>query len=197
MAPAYLYLTDKSKANASKIIPLSSRGGTQDDAMVALQQLGLLADAQDHGTLYNGAIMVFEDTWKYLASINPTPYGDLPAAGMRIRREDWKRTLLQGAEQSKATWMWAYECTTPKVLANGQIKVATRNMETRNTLKQSCELLIAADGPESRIRANMKPHDMKISHDRINFGHSTGLKRMVYKYGMAAIRFVVVTMAKK
>ena len=84
--------------------------------------------------------------------------------------------------------MWAYECTTSRVLANGQIEVTTRKIETRNTLKQTCEPLITADWPKRRIRASMRPHDMKISHDRVNFGHSTGLKQKVCKHGMAAIR---------
>lgn len=29
-------------------------------------------------------MLAFGDTWKYLASINPTSYGDLAAAGMHI-----------------------------------------------------------------------------------------------------------------
>lgn len=69
---------------------LTFNGGNQDEGLVALQQLGLLDDIRAHSTLNSGAIRVWSDNWKELASINPKPYGDLPAAAMRISRQDLK-----------------------------------------------------------------------------------------------------------
>ncbi|KAK9427667.1 hypothetical protein V1505DRAFT_379388 [Lipomyces doorenjongii] len=140
---------------------LTLNGGNQDEGLVALQQLGLLDDIRAHSTLNSGAIRVWGDNWKELASINPKPYGDLPAATMRIQRQDLKRILVENAEKANATWRWTCTCTSAERLSSGQIRVTISDAEAGSTLTQDCDLLIAADGANSRIRASFRPHDMK------------------------------------
>ncbi|KAF8847049.1 putative monooxygenase [Acephala macrosclerotiorum] len=149
---------------------LSLSGGNVDEGLVALQQLGLLDDIRVHATLNSGAIWVWADNWKLLASINPEPYGDLPATTMRITRSDLKRILLEKAEKAeKCTWQWEctcekaekctwqWECTCEKAerLPNSQVRVTISNNadapSSSRTLTQDCDLLIAADGADSQI----------------------------------------------
>ncbi|KAJ5675117.1 uncharacterized protein N7477_005051 [Penicillium maclennaniae] len=73
-------------------------GRPRDDGLVAIQQLGLLDEVRKHAILNGGDIRVWADNWKWLSSINPTAYGNLPAATMRITREDLKRILVEKAE---------------------------------------------------------------------------------------------------
>jgi 2-polyprenyl-6-methoxyphenol hydroxylase-like FAD-dependent oxidoreductase len=143
---------------------LTLNGGNQDEGLVALQQLELMDDIRAHTTLSSGAIRVWGDNWKELASINPKPYGDLPAATMRITRQDLKRILLEKAEKANATWRWACTCTAAEQLPSRQIRVTISDTEVGNTLTEDCDLLIAADGADSRIRASFQPHDMKLEY---------------------------------
>ncbi|KAF4633700.1 hypothetical protein G7Y89_g4410 [Cudoniella acicularis] len=144
---------------------LSLNGANQDEGLVALQQLGLLSDIRAHSTFHSGAIRVWSDNWKELANILVKPYGNLPAATMRITRYDLKRILVENAEKAaNTTWRYSCTCLAAERLANGQIRVTISDAETRNTLTQDCDLLIAADGPESNIRASFRPYDMSLEY---------------------------------
>lgn len=83
---------------------------------------------------------------------------------MRITRQDLKRILLETAEQANATWLWACTCTAAERLSNGQIRVTNSNAEAGSTLTQDCDLLIAANGANSRIRASFRPYGMKLEY---------------------------------
>lgn len=124
----------------------------------------MLSGIRSHSTPSSGAIRVWSDNWRELASINPKPYGNLSAATMRITRQDLKRILLETAEQANATWLWACTCTAAERLSNGQIRVTISNAEAGSTLTQDCDLLIAADGANSGIRASFRPYDMKLEY---------------------------------
>lgn len=139
------------------------RGGKHDDGLVALQKLGLLDAACAKGALNCGIIRVWSEEWKQLATIDPTPYGDVPDAALRISRQDLKTILLQAAETSKATWQWACACVGAERLANGKIRV-TFDAKAENMLTTDCDLLIAADGANSRVRASFRPSDMQTTY---------------------------------
>jgi 2-polyprenyl-6-methoxyphenol hydroxylase-like FAD-dependent oxidoreductase len=144
---------------------LSINGGSKDDGLVALQQLGLLDDIRAHSTLNSGIIRVWGDNWKQLATIDPKPYGNLPAATMRITREELKRILTGKAEAAhNASWRWACACTEAERLSNGQIRVSISDSETGTTSTQGCDLLIVADGASSNIRASLRPDDMQLRY---------------------------------
>lgn len=143
---------------------LSINGGNQNEGLVALQQLGLLSDIRAQSTLNSGDIRVWSDNWKELASINPKPYGDLPAATMRIARQELKRILVDNAENISATWRWQCTCIAAERLSSGQIRVTISDAEAGKTVTQDCDLLIAADGPDSKIRTSFRPHDMKMAY---------------------------------
>ena len=144
---------------------LTLKGGTQDDGLIALQQMGLLDNVRTHATINTGTIRVWGDDWsRELASINPKPYGNLPAAAMRIRRQDLKRILVEHAEKTNATWIWGCTCTNAERLTNGQMRVTFSDSATGRSLSKDCDLLIAADGSESKIGAILRPGDMELEY---------------------------------
>ncbi|KAJ5901273.1 hypothetical protein N7504_007266 [Penicillium tannophilum] len=116
---------------------LNINGASRDDGLVAIQQLGLLDEVRSRATLNGGDIKVWSDNWKWLSSINPSAYGNLPAATMRISRADLKRILIEKAERTKTTLNWG---------------------------STYCDLLVAADGANSNMRACFRPNDMKTEY---------------------------------
>ncbi|KAJ6134560.1 hypothetical protein N7523_000882 [Penicillium sp. IBT 18751x] len=138
---------------------LNINGASRDDGLVAIQQLGLLDEVRKHATLNGGDIRVWADNWKWLSSINPTAYGNLPAATMRITREDLKRILVEKAETTNTKFNWGLTATFAVRLANGKIQVTLSNGET-----EECDLLVAADGASSNMRACFRPNDMKTTY---------------------------------
>lgn len=138
---------------------LNINGASRDDGLVAIQQLGLLDEVQKHATLNGGDIRVWADNWKWLSSINPTAYRHLPAATMRIAREDLKRILVEKAETTKTTFKWGLAAVSAERLSSGKIQVTFSNGET-----EECDLLIAADGANSKMRACFRPNDMKTEY---------------------------------
>ncbi|KAJ6443696.1 glycosyl transferase [Purpureocillium lavendulum] len=143
---------------------LTLNGGNQNEGLVALQHLDLLEGLTPRAILNSGAIWVWSDNWKLLASINPTAYGDLPVAAMRIARRDVKLALLERAEETaNALWQWGWRCTGAERLANGQVRVTAVD-DAGNTRTQECDLLVVADGPSSKIRAGFRPYNTKLQY---------------------------------
>lgn len=143
---------------------LCINGGSQDEGLVALEQLGLLEQTQEHAILNSGHIRVWSDDWRQLSSINPKPYGDLPAATMRITRRDLKRILVEKVEKTKASLKWGESCSAAERLSNGQIRITVSKSQDSSTYTQDCDVLVAADGANSAIRASFRPNDMKLEY---------------------------------
>lgn len=151
---------------------LTLNGGNQDDGLVAIQQLDLLDTIRAPATTSSGAIMVWSDTWKYLASLNPKPVTGLPAATMRISRADLKRILMETAEEKSpattttmTTWRYGCACTgAEQVSKTGKIRVSICDAATAISTQEECDLLIAADGADSAILASMRPSDMELEY---------------------------------
>lgn len=143
---------------------LCINGASQDGGLVALQQLGLVDEVREHSTLNDGDIRVWSDTWKWLSSINPTAYGNLPAAAMRITRQNLKRILVERAERTKTILRWGAACTSAERLSNGQIRVSAAEGGNASSFTVVCDLLVAADGANSCIRASFRPNDMTTQY---------------------------------
>jgi 2-polyprenyl-6-methoxyphenol hydroxylase-like FAD-dependent oxidoreductase len=140
---------------------LCINGASQDDGLVAIQQLGLLDAIREHSTLNGGDIRVWSDNWKWLSSINPTAYGNLPAATMRITRQNLKRILVERVEHTRTIIRWGSACTSAEHLPSGKIRVSlSEDVGSSNSSTLECDLLVAADGANSRIRACFRPNDM-------------------------------------
>lgn len=138
---------------------LNINGFSQDGGLVTVQDLGLLDEVCNHGTLNSGDIRVWSDNWKWLSSINPTAYGNLPAATIRITRANLKRILVQTVEKTNTTLHWGLACKSAERLPDGKIRVTISDDTT-----QDCDLLVAADGADSSMRACFRPNDMKTAY---------------------------------
>ncbi|RAO66814.1 uncharacterized protein BHQ10_002826 [Talaromyces amestolkiae] len=147
---------DRDKSIEKDPYTLNINGFSQDGGLVAIRDLGLLDEVCKHGTLNSGDIRVWSDNWKWLSSINPSPYGDLPAATVRITRGNLKRILIQTAEETKTTLHWGLACTSAESLPDGKIRITISDGTT-----QDCDLLVAADGADSSMRACFRPNNMK------------------------------------
>ncbi|KAJ5097762.1 hypothetical protein N7456_008483 [Penicillium angulare] len=142
-------------------------GASPDDGLAVIQQLGLLDTVRKYSTLNDGDIRVWSENWKWLSSINPTAYGNLPAATMRIAREDLKRILVEKVEQTKTVIKWSSACTEAERMSNGQIRVSvseSESLEGINTSMLDCDILVAADGANSLIRSCFRPNDMTTQY---------------------------------
>lgn len=142
---------------------LCINGGSQNEGLVVLQQLGLLDDIRDKSILNGGDIRVWSTDWKQLSSINPKPYGNLPAATMRISREHLKRILVERAEKTGAVLKWSSKCVGAEQLPNGKMQITLED-ERASKHTEDCDLLVAADGVNSQIRACFRPTDMKLEY---------------------------------
>lgn len=143
---------------------LDVTGGSADEGLYALQQLGLMDKVRACSTLNSGLINVWSDNWKFLASIKPTAHGNLPAAAIRIQRADLKRTLLDKAEQGGARFRWESTCTSAERLANGKIRVINKGTDGATSFTEDCDILISADGASSNIRGSLRPQDNKSTY---------------------------------
>ncbi|ROV89719.1 hypothetical protein VMCG_10358 [Cytospora schulzeri] len=128
---------------------LDITGGNPDEGLFALQQLGLLHNVRAHSTLNSGLI---------------NAYGGLPAATMRITRDNLKRVLLDKAEKGITTFRWRCTCTSAERLSNGRIQVTVQDAEEGTTVTEDCDLLIAADGANSKIRETFRPFDREMDY---------------------------------
>ncbi|KAI0469734.1 putative monooxygenase [Xylariaceae sp. FL0804] len=142
---------------------LTLNGENHNEGMFALRELGFLEEAQRSAIMNSGLIKVYGDDWRFLASINGKAYGDLPTAAMRIQREDLKRILIGHADKDKV-FRYGCSCTSAERQPNGQIRLTVHEFEAGNTLDLDCDLLVAADGPSSNLRATFRPDDVKLHY---------------------------------
>lgn len=154
----------ESPAQDQDDLHISLHGTSQDEGLVALQNLGLLDQVRAKSTLNGGAIRVWSDNWKELASIDHGAFDTLPAAVMRLKQYDLKRILLEKATESNATWRLGCTCTAAEQLPSGSIRVSISDTATQSTSTQECDLLIAADGANSAVRANLIPHAVRLEY---------------------------------
>ncbi|KAJ5166967.1 monooxygenase [Penicillium canariense] len=126
--------------------------------------MGLLDEILAHSTLNSGDIWVWSDHWKKLSSINPKPYGGLPAATMRITRRDLKRILIEKAERTDTIWKWNTTFSGAERLSNNKIRATFSTDEGKTVSMEDCDLLVAADGTNSAVGDAFRPGDMKLHY---------------------------------
>ncbi|KAK8207973.1 hypothetical protein M8818_004011 [Zalaria obscura] len=155
---------DRNKYFEKDPYKLNINGGSSNDGLVAIQQLGLLEEVQKHTILNGGDIRVWGSDWKWLSSMNPSAYGSLPAATMRITREDLKRILLEKAETTNVVFKWGWTCETAERFEKGKIRVTVSEVGGETMSLEECDLLIGADGADSKIRACFRPQDTETTY---------------------------------
>jgi 2-polyprenyl-6-methoxyphenol hydroxylase-like FAD-dependent oxidoreductase len=137
---------------------LSIRGDPFSGGMQALHKLGLLepmlrASLTGVGDKKSG-FAIWDKDWNEILKLKPKPSDpNLPVSSMRIARKALRQIMI-GAVSPDDIIHWGVSCTSAAQLENGKVQVQLSNGDT-----QECDLLIAADGANSKIRNILRPND--------------------------------------
>lgn len=140
---------------------LSINGVDKDGGLVALQKIGLLDSvikAATPGTT-SMSFKMWDSSWSELLSISAKPYGDLPVGGLRIARADLREILIQEAEALGIDINWESQCLSA-TSTDGGIEITVSCNGGSSTVQHKCDILVAADGAQSKIRAAVRPDDV-------------------------------------
>lgn len=144
---------------------LSLNGLDRDSGLYALKQLGLLDDiiklaifrVEDQGQ-GKGHFMMWTHDFRPMITVRPKVIEDLPTAGMRIARKDLRRVLVEAASKSTEI-RWGTTCTSIQQLDDGRVRIHLVKDGSIET-SEECDLLVAADGASSKVRACLRPDDV-------------------------------------
>lgn len=142
---------------------LSLAGHDASGGLVALKKLGLLEETLDKavsGVDGLGAFKIWGPDWTERASFRREPVDDLPTSSIRITRKDL-RSILHEAQGPDDSIKWGARCVSAKRLEDGRMRVMVIRgpAEMENITEVDCDLLIAADGARSYLRACLRPDD--------------------------------------
>ncbi|KAI1319642.1 putative monooxygenase [Xylariaceae sp. FL0255] len=140
---------------------LSLSGADNNGGLYTLKQLGLLDETMDVAVLRadgQGSFTMWTSEFKPLLSIRPKPPPELPTGGIRIRRKDLRRILIDAVSTTTEP-CWGTACVSANRLDDGRVQVKLVNQETKEETFEECDLLIAADGASSKVRAAIRPND--------------------------------------
>ncbi|KAI1424958.1 putative monooxygenase [Xylaria sp. FL1777] len=143
---------------------LSLNGIDRDSGLYALKQLGLLDEiiklavfpVEDQGQ-GEGHFTMWTHEFQPMISVRPRVIPELPIAGMRIARKDLRRLLVEAASASTDI-RWGTTCTAVQQLRDGRLLIRLVNEESAER-DEECDVLVAADGASSKIRACLRPDD--------------------------------------
>ena len=134
---------------------LSLAGTDETGGLVALRDLGVLDAILGHaiaGLDEKGAFKLWDSNWAELMSIRAKPAAGLPTAGIRIARKNLRQTLIDAATAADITIRWGLPCVAAAKLPDGRMSVSLADETT-----VECDLLVAADGASSKLRASLLP----------------------------------------
>jgi 2-polyprenyl-6-methoxyphenol hydroxylase-like FAD-dependent oxidoreductase len=107
------------------------------------------------------AFIIWDKNWKEVLKMKAqTSDNDLLAPSMRIARKALREVLID-AVPPHVNMQWETTCTGVVQLSNGKVQV-----QLSNGGADECDLLIAADGANSEIRACLRPDDT-LSFSRV------------------------------
>ncbi|KAI1748870.1 putative monooxygenase [Xylaria castorea] len=143
---------------------LSLNGTDRDSGLYALKQLGLLDEIIDLAIFRvqeqgrgAGHFTMWTHEFKPMISVRAKATADIPTTSIRIARKDLRRVLVEAASAS-AEIRWGTACTSVEQLDNGRLRIRLVNEELAET-EAECDILVAADGASSKIRACLRPDD--------------------------------------
>jgi 2-polyprenyl-6-methoxyphenol hydroxylase-like FAD-dependent oxidoreductase len=136
---------------------ISIRSDGNSAGMQALQKLGMLDKLLSQsitGIQENpGTFCLWDKEWKEILRVRVSPPANLPAVGMRIKRNVLRKTLIEAVNASDDIH-WGTTCTGAVKLSNGKIGVQLSNGKI-----DECDLLVAADGANSKIRSSFRSEE--------------------------------------
>ncbi|KAJ4191160.1 FAD-binding-3 domain-containing protein [Fusarium falciforme] len=142
---------------------LSLTGYNTSGGLLALRKLGLLdriIDKAVSGLDGAGAFKIWAPDWKEYITLRHEPIEGLPSSSIRVPRKDVRQAIHEGLGPSDAV-EWNTRCVSAHRLDNGRVRVqVARKTQSQDIVTdEDCDLLIAADGASSKIRAFLRPDD--------------------------------------
>ncbi|KAF5693140.1 Aromatic-ring hydroxylase [Fusarium denticulatum] len=139
---------------------LAINGMEQDGGVQILEKLGLLKRVIEKATPGTDSMpfKIWDKNWNELIDVPVKPYGDLPVARLRILRASLREIMVEEAESLGISIRWQSQCLGVKLLDDRRLSV-TVSSHNKSEHLIDCDLLIAADGAHSKIRASLRPDD--------------------------------------
>ncbi|GIJ92718.1 hypothetical protein Asppvi_001996 [Aspergillus pseudoviridinutans] len=150
---------------------LALNGIDEDGGLAALQQLGLLDRVLEYATTSTLGMpfKMWDGAWNELISVSSTPWSSLPVGMLRVPRVRLRQILIEEAERLGVDIKWASQFRGVTRLNNGRLS-AIFSSNNLNTSECVCDILIAADGAHSSIRASIRPDDQLQSAGATQIG---------------------------
>ena len=125
----------------------------------ALQKLGIL-DAMVEASIKDvaekdGGFCVWDKNWKEIIKLRARVPPSLPVGSLRIARKNLRSVLIKAAVAAGLEILWGVAC----------VSVAHDDGSSGLTVglssgaNETCDMLIAADGASSKLRAQLRPSD--------------------------------------
>lgn len=142
---------------------LSLTGFDNSGGLVALKNLGLLDNALEHaisGLDGAGAFKIWDSSWNEQVAFRRKPVAGIPSTSVRIARKDIRQVLHDRFELGdQCAIRWESKCVSATQLPDGRLRVRIVQGENAREIEQDCDLLIAADGANSKLRQSLRPGD--------------------------------------
>ncbi|KAF4944727.1 hypothetical protein FSARC_14601, partial [Fusarium sarcochroum] len=166
LKPPTIIIYDRDSPNVSaqrEGYTVSLAGYDTSGGLVALKRLGLLDQILEKavsGLNGEGAFKIWGPDWNEQACFRREPIEALPSASVRIPRKDLRQVLHAGLGPNDSV-EWNARCVSACGLENGRVRVQVvrEHGEHETVTEEDCDILIAADGANSKLRACLRPDD--------------------------------------
>lgn len=142
---------------------LSLLANDASGGLLALKKIGILDNvlrSSISGAAGDGMFKLWTANWKELVGRPHAPMDGLPTASVRIFRAEIRRLLLEAAQLDRdGAVQWNTQCLSVTKLPSGCLAVQTRREDESEVRISECDLVIVADGANSKIRAHLRPND--------------------------------------
>lgn len=168
--PPTIVVFDRDPANdtlrrISENYSLSLSCHSESGGLIALQKLDLVDDAfaaAVSGVDASHGFKVWDPDWSERARPTKKPLHGLPTPSIRITRKSLRRLLNNVVEAwGNSSIEWDSQCLEVARLENGKLKVRIQRGKGAQSevIDRHCDLLVAADGANSKLRAFLRPGD--------------------------------------
>ncbi|PNY23085.1 Uncharacterized protein TCAP_06966 [Tolypocladium capitatum] len=145
---------------------LSISGYSEAGGLVALQRLGLIDGVFAHaisGLDESGCFKIWGPDWQERLCMRRKPLHGLPTGSVRISRKNLRSVLNDAVDTwDRSRIQWGSQCVSARRLDDtGRFRVQIQRGEggEAELTEEDCDLLVAADGTNSKLRAWLRPHD--------------------------------------
>ncbi|TQV97055.1 monooxygenase [Cordyceps javanica] len=142
---------------------LSLVGNHVSGGLVALNKMGLLADTLRNtiaGVGGAGSFTLWTSSWRVLTRRRRPAADGMPTTSVRISPNEIQRILLAAAHlDNENSVYWNTRCISVAKLSTGRLLIEVIQGDDSESDFMECDLLVAADGANSKIRTYLRPND--------------------------------------